>query len=121
MINNNKTWQNLEAISALNVLEDEVAATCSGGEGYTGSDDPDVNFFSGDPFGGGDLLKINADIGDGLSYVGKDFNDKGTLIEVKRGTWEVFRDADYGGGSLGTFGPGLSNLPSEVSSLRRVG
>lgn len=119
---NSKQYFNLEAMSALKLVEDEVAATCSGGSAYTGSGDPDVNLFSGSP-DGGDSLTVNADIGDGLSYIGDGFNDKTTFVQVLRGTWVAYDNANFDQ-PLGTFGPGVYALgdgANRLSSIQRVG
>ena len=118
---------NFEVISAIKELDDAVAATCSGGEGYTGSGDPDVILYRDGGFNGGNPLRVNASINDGLSYVGNDLNDKTSSLVIIRGKWNFYADGNYGG-YYNTLGPGLySSLNGtgiandKLSSLYRVG
>ncbi|MEH2165228.1 MAG: beta/gamma crystallin-related protein [Nostoc sp.] len=124
-IMNQKTLAEL-SFSAVKELNDKVAATCSGGVAYTGSNDPDVILYRDGGFGGSNPLAVNASIGDGLNYVGDDFNDLTSSIAIIRGTWNFYVDAGYGNYQT-TLGPGLySSLPQGIandslSSLYRAG
>lgn len=122
---NKKTLAEL-SFSAVKQLDDKVAATCSGGEGYTGGNDPDVILYRDAGFGGGNPLAVNASISDGISYVGNDLNDQTSSIAIIRGTWDFYREAQYGNYQT-TLGPGLySFVPQQgiendsLSSLYRV-
>ena len=114
-----------EAIPGIIELDDEHAATCSGGVAYTGSNDPDVILYRDGGFGGGNPLAVNASGGDGLNYVGDDFNDLTSSFVIIRGRWNFYRDGSFEV-YQGTFGPGVySSLPGgipndSISSLRRV-
>jgi hypothetical protein len=107
-------------------LDDEVAATCSGGEGYTGSDDPDVILYI-DGRLKGDRLDVNASIKDGLSSLGRKFNDKVSSFIIRKGKWAFYADAGYKGLYSKPLGPGTYySLPKgfsndQLSSLKRVG
>ncbi|MEH2046060.1 beta/gamma crystallin-related protein [Nostoc sp.] len=121
---NKKTLAQLN-LSAVKELNDEVAATCSGGVAYTGSNDPDVILYRDGGFGGSDPLSVNASIGDGLGYVGDDFNDLTSSIVITRGTWEFYKDSGFRLYQA-TLGPGqYSILPGGIendslSSLFRI-
>jgi hypothetical protein len=125
-----------EEILAIKELDDEVAATCSGGEGYTGSSDPDVILYQDEHFvpgwTGTRSLKVNAKIKDGLSNLrdhSPNLNDRTSSFEIKRGLWNFYADKDYKGlynnqplgpGRYSTLaGTGISN--DQLSSLYRVG
>ncbi|MEH2378317.1 MAG: beta/gamma crystallin-related protein [Nostoc sp.] len=117
---NNQT-QDLYSIELVQDIDHEAAATCSGG-----AYDPDVILYRDAGAGGANPLAVNASIGDGLNYVGNDFNDVTSSFVIQRGTWSFYRDANYGGYE-GTYGPGVySSLPSgigddSISSLYRAG
>jgi hypothetical protein len=111
---------------AFTELDDEVAATCSGGVAYTGSHDPDVILYV---HGGiaGDSLKVNASLNDGLN-LGKNFNDKVSSFVILKGKWNFYADAGFKGiYNSKPLGPGTySSLPKgfsndQLSSLKRVG
>ncbi|MBN3899487.1 MAG: hypothetical protein HWQ41_30740 [Nostoc sp. NOS(2021)] len=95
-------------------LNDEVAASCSGG-GTVAGPDPDVILYK-DPDGMGLSEGLSAVKGDGVSNVGllgtqdTTFNDQTSSIRVIRGTWSFFQDANYGGDNTGLLAPGLYNL-----------
>ncbi|MEH2046064.1 beta/gamma crystallin-related protein [Nostoc sp.] len=115
-----------EAISSIKELNDEVAATCSGGVAYTGSNDPDVILYRDINFGGSNPLNVNASVNDGVAYVGDNFNDLTSSIAIIRGRWNFYRDAGFGVYQT-TLGPGLysfvpnSGIPNDsISSLYRV-
>ncbi|MEW6497167.1 MAG: beta/gamma crystallin-related protein [Cyanobacteriota bacterium] len=115
MSNINQT-QDLFALDTVQDLDNETAATCSGGAGYLNSGDPDVILFEHERFQGRSL-NLNAATGDGLRNFGtwdgnggggdNGFNDVTTSIQVLRGTWEFFTSSNYGGESL-ILGPGSS-------------
>jgi hypothetical protein len=113
-----------EAISTIMELKDEDAATCSGGVSYIGGSNPDVILYKDAGFNGPSLA-VNASIGDGLNYVGDNFNDVTSSFVILRGQWELYRDANYGRPE-GIYGPGVySSLPpgvvnDDLSSLFRV-
>ncbi|MEH2459687.1 beta/gamma crystallin-related protein [Nostoc sp.] len=130
-INNHRVDMNTKTLaelsfSAVKELDDKVAATCSGGEGYTGGNDPDVILYRDGGFGGGNPLAVNASISDGVSNVGNDFNDQTSSIAIIRGTWNFYSDDQFGNYQT-TLEPGLySSLPGGItndslSSLYRVG
>ncbi|MEH2361747.1 beta/gamma crystallin-related protein [Nostoc sp.] len=114
-----------EAISTIIELNDEDAATCSGGA-YTGSNDPDIILYRDGGFGGGNPLAVNASIGDGVNNVGPDFNDVTSSFVIIRGTWQFYKDENYRGYE-GSYGPGVySSLPGgivndDITSLYRAG
>ncbi|MEH2290091.1 beta/gamma crystallin-related protein [Nostoc sp.] len=114
-----------EAISGIKELNDEDAAICSGGVAYTGSNDPDVILYRDVQFGGGNPLGVNASPGDGLTYVGDDFNDITSSLVIIRGKWQFYRDADFTTFQT-TLGPGIYAVPPKgiandsLSSLYRV-
>jgi len=109
-------------------LDDEVAATCSGGVAYTGSHNPDVILYV---HGGiaGNSLKVNASINDGLNNLEKfNFNDKVSSFIILKGKWNFYADAGFKGiYNSKPLGPGTySSLPTgfsndQLSSLKRVG
>lgn len=121
--------------SILKELDDEIAATCSGGVAYTGSNDPDVILFVD---GGlkGDRLNVNASLNDGLRNLSdhrrnlgfSNFNDEISSFIIRKGKWNFYADSRYRGryGSR-SFGPGTYySLPSSfandsLTSLKRVG
>jgi hypothetical protein len=114
-------------VPAFTELDDEVAATCSGGVSYTGSNDPDVILYID---GGleGDKLKVNASIGDGLELLGRKFNNKVSSFTILKGKWNFYADADFKGiynskplgrGIYESLPGGFSN--DQLSSLKRVG
>lgn len=113
MSNNKQYFQNLEAISALNIVEDEAAATCSGGAPTLYSD---ANF-------GGSSFQVT---GDQLSNLGF-FNDATSSLTIDEGTWEFFTEANFQGQRVvltpnsysGITEAGLPN--DSISSLRRAG
>ncbi|MDZ8263329.1 beta/gamma crystallin-related protein [Nostoc sp. ChiQUE01b] len=114
-----------EAISSIKELNDEDAATCSGGVAYTGSGDPDVILYRDVQFAGSNPLRVNASPGDGLRYVGNDFNDLTSSLVIIRGTWAFYRDANFTTYQT-TLGPGIYSIPpsgianDSLSSLYRV-
>ncbi|WP_375473234.1 beta/gamma crystallin-related protein [uncultured Nostoc sp.] len=113
-----------EAISSIKELNDEDAATCSGGVAYTGSTNPDVILYRDVDFNNTNL-PVNASVGDGIAYVGDDFNDVTSSIAIIRGTWAFYRDADFTTYQT-TLGPGLYSIPpsgianDSLSSLLRI-
>lgn len=113
-----------EAISSIKELNDEDAATFSGGIAYTGSNNPDVILYRDVDFNNTNLT-VNASQGDGLRNLGNDFNDLTSSIVIIRGTWAFYRDVDFT-----TFQtilePGLYSVPpsgianDSLSSLFRI-
>jgi hypothetical protein len=82
---------------AFKELDDEVAASCSGGLFYVNGPDPDVILYDKPNFQG-NSLRINATDGDGddnLSNYG--WNDKTSSIRVVRGKWRIFQNAGFVG------------------------
>ncbi|MBD2468755.1 beta/gamma crystallin-related protein [Nostoc sp. FACHB-145] len=128
-INNHAVDMNKQTLAELNFsavkeLNDEVAATCSGGEGSLNGPSPDL-YLDADSNYGGAYLGVNAVINDGISYVGDSFNDQTSSIEIYRGTWNFYRDANYQG-FLYQIGPGnypvlAADSNDSISSLYRVG
>ncbi|MEH2165229.1 MAG: beta/gamma crystallin-related protein [Nostoc sp.] len=125
---NKKTLAQLN-LSAVKELNDEVAATCSGGVFYKNSPDPDVVFYRDINFGG-DRLGLNASTGDGDPNIGIDngsdngFNDQASSIQIIRGSWNFFTDSNFQGQSTGVLGPGNYNLGANndaITSAFRVG
>mgnify|MGYP003434594727 CR=1 FL=1 len=137
MSNINQT-QDLFALDTVQDLDNETAATCSGGVFYKNGRDPDVIFFDGTelPKVGtvshftGTRLSLNASIGDGDPNIGihrgrvNGFNDKASGIEIKRGRWNFFGDSNFRGQSTGVLGPGRYELGANnnsITSAQRVG
>lgn len=92
-----------EATPAFNELDDEVAASCSGGRISFGGSNPDVILFEDTNFGGASL-RINATSGDGddnldNALVGSGWNNRTSSISVIRGTWQIFESDGYKGRS----------------------
>lgn len=130
---NNKT-QELFAIDVVQDLDNESAATCSGGEGFFNANlnNADVILYK-DRDGQGLPLGINAATNDGLSNIGiipgsnleSTFNDTVSSIWVKRGVWDFFQDAHFGGDSTGPLQPGvlynLGHNNDAITSALRVG
>ena len=127
MLNTKEYFKQLDATLSVMELDDEVAATCSGGVAYTGSNDPDVILYI-DGGLAGSSLKVNASLNDGLKNLGKKFNDKVSSFIIRKGKWNFYADADYYGRyNSKPFGPGIYySLPGSIkndslSSLKRVG
>lgn len=126
MINNTKAWQNLEAISSLNILEDEAAATCGGGADIEIFVDAN---FQGESRGFNDSNPSLTNTGR-VTINGKlvdSFNDKISSIKVNSGVWEFFSEANFQGPSVvlgageypGVTEVGITN--DSLSSFRRIG
>lgn len=123
---NNQSFPESSCI-AVKEVDDEAAATCSGGVAYTGSWDPDVVLFQ---HGGlqGRTLRVNASINDGILNIGTNgnFNDMTSSLVIQRGQWAFFADSGYRG-YYTTLGPGVyTSLPpgfsnDQLTSLYRVG
>jgi hypothetical protein len=107
----------LFALDTVQDLDNETAATCSGGEGFLSAPEgADVILYK-DFDGQGLSLGANAATSDGVSNIGflngpqeSTFNDTVSSIRVVRGRWSFFQDANYGGDNTGPLGPGLYNL-----------
>ncbi len=122
-----------EATPAFQELDDEVAATCSGGQIYFGGSNPDVILFEDTQYRG-KALRINATSGAGddnldneFAGIGTDFNDKTSSIKVIRGTWQIYTGDNYTG-TTKTLRPGdyytpqAFGLPNDsMTGIRRVG
>ncbi|MEH2001997.1 MAG: beta/gamma crystallin-related protein [Nostoc sp.] len=135
-INNNGVDMNNQTLAQLNLsavkeLNDEVAASCSGGGGV-GGPDPDVILFQDADLQGANL-GLNAKTGEGVD-VGLDnqghdsgFNDRTSSIKILRGRWNFFNDANFqGGSSTGILGPGSystigARSNDSITSAFRVG
>ncbi|QFS48674.1 beta/gamma crystallin-related protein [Nostoc sphaeroides] len=99
MLNTKEYFKQLDA--TLTVIDDEVAATCSGGRIYFGGSDPDVILFEDKNFGGA-ALRINATNGAGDDNLdnaafGSGWNNRTSSIKVIRGEWQLFRDGNFKG------------------------
>ena len=108
---------------AFKEVDDEVAATCSGGY---------VELYENGPFAPGRVLGFSGPIVSGdrdlRTTIAGDFNDKTSSIFISAGErWQFFQDIGYRGRSV-TLGPGSypvlprdTGFPNDwVSSLRRV-
>ncbi|MEH2086014.1 beta/gamma crystallin-related protein [Nostoc sp.] len=118
---NNQTLAQL-SFSAVKELNDEVAASCSGGGGVGGSD-PDVLLFK-DPGEQGGALGLNSVTGDGIGNIGLDnegnvngFNDQTSSIKILRGSWNFFSDSNFKGQSTGVLGPGDYSLGANNDNI----
>lgn len=118
------------SFTAVKELNDEVAASCSGGVYYKLGPNPDVIFYRGlNATGGG--LRLNASPGDGDPNIGilkngrsTNFNDQASSIVIRRGRWNFFRDSNFKGQSTGILGPGRYNLGANnnsITSALRIG
>ncbi|GAA6623674.1 beta/gamma crystallin-related protein [Scytonema sp. NUACC26] len=114
-----------EEIPAIKELDDELAATCSGGIVRFGGNNPDLILYS-DSDSSGRTLRVNASIGDGPNNLrDQNFNDVTSSISIIRGTWSFYRDADKKN-FLFTLRPGdqfnvYSSQNDLISSLLRIG
>jgi hypothetical protein len=128
---NNQT-QNLFALDTVQDLDNETAATCSGGLGYLYGPNPDVILHK-DPDSRGQSMGVNARTNDGILFIGSSdgkggglettFNDTVSSITIKRGTWQFFDHYGYKGDTTGRLGPGTYNLGhnnDRISSVLRV-
>jgi hypothetical protein len=123
---NNNTLAELN-LSAVKELNDEVAATCSGGIAYESKGDPDILLYDDTSYRGRGK-GFNASIGDGhYNLVGNGFNDITSSLKIIRGQWRLFVDKDYNGRSI-ILGPGdypniaAKGLPdNSLSSILRTG
>ncbi|MEH1834179.1 MAG: beta/gamma crystallin-related protein [Nostoc sp.] len=131
-INNNGVDMNKKTLAELSFtavkeLNDEMAATCSGGD--VGGPDPDVLLFK-DPNQTGQSLGLNSKTGEGIANIGLDnegndngFNDQTSSIRILRGSWNFFSDSDFKGQSTGVLGPGnyaLGANNDNITSALRV-
>jgi len=116
---------------AFTELDDKVAATCSGGKITFGGSNPDVLLFEDKNFGG-DVLKINANVGSGdgnldNSPFGSGWNNKTSSIKILRGKWQIYQKDDYEGPSktlkvgeyLNASAFGLAD--NSLTGIRRIG
>ena len=125
--------QNLFALDTVQDLDDETAATCTGGAAYVNGPNPDL-FLYKDPNGTGGSLGVNAATNDGIPNVGADFNDKTSSITINRGVWEFYENAQYNNkdsynpyvnrnGQSVVLGPGNYNLGAnneKITSIKRL-
>ncbi|BAZ22260.1 hypothetical protein NIES4073_31420 [Kalymmatonema gypsitolerans NIES-4073] len=86
-----------EATPAFQELDDEVAATCSGGGAtdiYFYGSNPDVILYDSRNRGLGAALPINAKaFGGDDNLTDINWNDKTSSIQVIRGNWVAYKDA----------------------------
>jgi len=122
---NNQT-QDLFALDTVQDLDNETAATCSGGDGFLNGPDPDVILYK-DPNLQGESLGVNAATGDGIPNIGNAFNDQTSSILIKRGVWRFYQDVSYNQGNppanFVVLGPGNYNLGANndnITSLERI-
>jgi hypothetical protein len=112
-----------EATPAFQELDDEVAATCSGGAA------PVTLYVN--PYLSGESMDINGNDRDLRNGPFQGINDRTSSIYIREGKWELFSDKEYSqgtGSSNNPLGPGVYNtaldfgLPdNSLSSIRRVG
>jgi hypothetical protein len=104
MSNTKQYFQNLEVIPTVQELDDEAAATCSGGASITLYEH--VNF-AGD-------AKTFRDSEDNIDddIFGSGWNNKTSSIVVREGVWRIFTGDNYTG-SYATLYPGNYASPSE--------
>lgn len=118
MSNTKECFKQLDAILAVEELDDKVAATCSGGRVIIGGSNPDIILRDDEPSRKREL-RINGDIPNLAKY---QFNDVTDSISIKRGTWAFYKDENYGG-QLFVGKPGSLRLlgKNSISSLKRIG
>jgi hypothetical protein len=116
---------------AFTELDDEVAATCSGGIRF-GGPDPDMILFEHANFQGRSL-RVNATIGDGddnldNALIGNGWNDRTSSIIIYRGRWQLFRNAGYTGPVSERIGGRYANwtafghrVDNDLTGIRRIG
>lgn len=118
MLNTKEYLKQLDATLSLIELDDEIAATCSGGARfYTDGDDPDVILYSLKNFRG-DSLGINAEKNGGDPNLDNDgsfrtsgWNNRTSSILVIRGTWDIYQDSGHNA-TLRTLTPGSYSTPA---------
>ncbi|MDF5732473.1 MAG: beta/gamma crystallin-related protein [Rhizonema sp. PD38] len=136
-INNHGVDMNSNTLAQLNLsvvkeLNDEVAATCSGGVGFLYGSNPDVILYK-DSNLQGQSIGVNAATNDGIPNIGfsdgngggfsTTFNDQTSSIKIIRGSWQFFDDSNYRGDTTGRLGPGTYNLGvnnDKITSLIRL-
>lgn len=129
MSNTKEYFKQLDAI-AVKELDDEVAATCSGGALTTKGVAPnaDVTLWEDGPFDNrGDTLSLAGfRVGEGISNLGF-FNDKTSSIRINRGIWAFYKNDRYQK-QLAVLRPGSYPVPSRqgipndsLTSLKRIG
>jgi hypothetical protein len=116
---------------AFQELDDEVAATCSGGKISFGGSNPDVLLFEDTQYRGR-ALAINATSGAGdenldNAAIGSGWNNRTSSIKIIRGTWQIYTGDNYKG-TTKTLRPGdyytpqAFGLPNDsLTGIRRVG
>ncbi|MEH2289035.1 beta/gamma crystallin-related protein [Nostoc sp.] len=134
MSNTKENFNQLDVTLAVKELDNEVAATCSGGapKFYTGGSNPDVILYDDINFGSKAALPINAELYGGdsnldNSAIGSGWNNRTSSIKVIRGTWKIYRDSGYKG-TVVTLKPGsypnpkAFGLPNDsLTGIIRVG
>ncbi|MDZ8235969.1 MAG: beta/gamma crystallin-related protein [Nostoc sp. ChiQUE01a] len=108
---NKKTLTEL-SFSAVKELNDEVAATCSGGN---------VSIFRGANFQGGGITFSRSD----ANLANNNFNNAtSSIIITGNQRWRFYKNANFSGPSI-TLGPGryrrvASSVNDSISSLKRI-
>lgn len=117
MLNIKDYFNQLDATLALEELNDEVAATCSGGAAVTLYENGRFNQDKD-----GRVLPLNKSI----ANLGS-FNDKTSSFIISQGTWEFYADENYnkllfkrGPGRYPVLSTGKDGVNDRVSSLKRV-
>ncbi len=123
-------FNSLVQIAFVEDIDRETAASYSGGRQVINgrindrNNNPDIILYE-DSDCRGASIGINASVNNGISFVGDFFNDKASSFKIIRGTWVLYADANFEGGTTAHWGPGIYGLGSTindaVSSLRRVG
>jgi hypothetical protein len=117
--------QNLFALDTVQDLDNETAATCSGGVAYFNGPSPDVILYEHADFKGRSI-GVNASTGDGLNLT--DANDTVSSAVILRGVWHFYEDVNFNSG--GTYGHIQGDKPLDfggtpvndtISSIKRVG
>jgi hypothetical protein len=118
--------QDLFVLDTVQDLDNETAATCSGGVAYVNGRDPDVILYQHTD-GQGRSMGVNASTGDGIPYVGDAFNDITSSIRILRGVWGFYEHDQYnkwvGSSQSVILGPGYYYLGAnndKITSLKRL-
>lgn len=107
-------------------LDDEVAASCSGGRVFTGGSNPDIILYR-NVGSKGAALNINAGVREGIPKLANEgFNDQTSSIVIKRGRWSFYEDTNYND-FKNDLGPGTYTVAADwgipndkLSSLKRI-
>ncbi len=109
MLNTKEYFNQLDATLTVMELDDEVAATCSGGAApVTLYEDTNYGGAAYDVYGNDDNLDNSA--------FGSGWNNRTSSIVIRKGTWTIFEDSGYKGRSK-VLGPGRYSTP-EAFGLR---